>query len=120
MEQIVKKASEMKEWESTVRRQMSSMEAELDAKTDLKRKDGLHKIDAEDENSVGATKSSSLWIYLYRCAKLGSRSVWKKKKNIALEEQIRSLCDEIIKYKLITEGFDKKRCPSSNQRPNAS
>ena len=45
-----------------------------------------------------ARTTTSLWIYLYRCAKLGSRSLWHKKKNAVLEEEIRTLCDKVIQH----------------------
>ena len=57
--------------------------------------------DADDDFSNAAYETtSSLWIYLYRCAKLGARSLWKKKKNVVLEEQIRALCDKVIQHRL--------------------
>lgn len=57
---------------------------------------GIHPEDDIDTFSTSAKISTSLWIYLYRCAKLGSRSLWHKKKNVVLEEEIRTLCDKVI------------------------
>ncbi len=88
MHKVVRYASERKEWEKIMK-----MEAELDAN------DGAGKY-VDEEYSIQAT--TSLWIYLYRCAKLGSRSLWKKNRNFVLEEQVRALCDKVIQHRLTT------------------
>ena len=88
VEQVKEQVKEQKELEQI-------MKLENDANDDVGASENN-----DDDYAIHPATSTSLWIYMYRCAKLGSRSLWKKKKNAILEEQIRSLCDKVIQYRL--------------------
>ncbi|XP_066922562.1 apoptosis regulator BAX-like isoform X4 [Clytia hemisphaerica] len=55
-----------------------------------------------------ATKKSqtTLWIYLYRCSKLGPRSLWIKQSNCVLEELTRTICDKAIRHRMTKASID--------------
>lgn len=58
---------------------------------------------------MGASKNKSqttLWIYLYRCSKLGPRSVWVKQSDCVLEELTRTICDKAIRHRMSKAFID--------------
>ena len=95
MQNLVNQARELKKWEDL----RKELEAE-EAATEDQGADGKEEQDNTTTTTMQSAVSTSLWIYLYRCAKLGSRSLWKKKRNVILEEQIRTLCDRVIQHRL--------------------
>jgi len=50
-----------------------------------------------DVNNLG---SSSFWVYVFRCARAGPHTLWSRKEDHMLEEEMRSLCDKVIAYRL--------------------
>lgn len=93
LDKLVAQVREQREWER--------LEKVAGGSENGDEKDGKDLCDIMSPQTFKTTTSSSLlWIYLYRCSKQGSRSLWKGKKNVAMEEQVRSLTDKIIQYRL--------------------
>ena len=59
------------------------------------------------EEMVQIKKSqTTLWIYMYRCSKLGPRSLWVKQSNCVMEELTRTICDKAIRHRMTKAAID--------------
>ena len=108
LQQIVALAKQEKEWE---RLMVTHQDDNYHCNESAMRNTTVNR----SKHTTPMQTSASLWIYLYRCAKLGSRSLWKKKKNVILEEQVRSLCDKVIQHRITVtqsgnEILNRKKC----------
>lgn len=65
-------------------------------------------------------QQNTLWIYLYRCSKLGPRSIWRKQEVCLLEEQSRTVCDKAIRHRMERVCIDHSPIKSPNIRAKPS
>lgn len=60
----------------------------------------------KEEMGVHKKTQTTLWIYLYRCSKLGPRSLWIKQSECDLEELTRAICDKAIRHRMSKADID--------------
>ena len=112
MHHVVEQARQQREWEKFI-----ALEKEQNEVNDDGIKENENTVKDVNDFTNETTTSTSLWIYLYRCAKLGSRSLWKKKKNSILEEQIRYLCDKVIQHRLTKTQCENDKLDRTSNVP---
>lgn len=59
-----------------------------------------------DDMAASKKSQTTLWIYLYRCSKLGPRSLWVKQTNYTLEEMTRTICEKVVRHRMTKASID--------------